>query len=242
MSYLEELRFFWDLVWHPGKASKRKLDLGGAVKLYYKVALLPFIAYVVLGAIAVMLGITAAAISPGSMFHSLGGFAKSLAYGFVLIRAIFLFFIALPLSIAVDALLYQLVGKWFLNAWKGNYEKTFSALVFALFPLLLLLWLSVIPFLSSIFIILAPIWSIVVLVIALSAQQNITRLNAVLVIILKLILIFVVLLLIGLSVFTAIAYLTTGVLHTTGMMYPFGHTAISNWLTHMGNTPVNSAG
>lgn len=242
MSYSDELRFFWDMVWHPGKASKRKLDLGGAVKLYYKVALLPFILYVAIGIIAVMLGINTHTFPSSSMVYSLGGFAKSLAYGLVIVGAIALFFIVMPLSIAIDALIYQLIGKFFLNVWKGNYDKTFSALVFALFPLLLLLWLSVIPFLNSIFIVVAPIWAIVVLVIALSAQQNITRLNAALVMLLKVIILLIVFLLIGLSVFAAVAYVASSLLPQTGLAVPFGNGAIGSWLAHMHNIPMSSTG
>lgn len=209
---MDELRFFWNLVWNPGKYAQRKLDFGGAVKLYYTLAILPFIVYVVLGSIAVALGVPTHSFGTNSLLTPLYTVVASLSYVSILWGGIILFFVILPLGIAIDALIYQLVAKIFLNVWKGNYDTTFTALVYGLFPLLLLLWLSVIPLFNSLFIIIAPIWSLVVIVIALAAQQKVTRLNAFITMAVKSFLVLLVLALIGVSIFASLAYVISNII------------------------------
>jgi hypothetical protein len=226
---MDELTFLWNMLWKPDKYAKRQLDFGSALKLYYTLAILPFIAYIVFGAIAIAFGYSvhdfganSAAIAP--FYHALA----SVSYLALLWGGIVLFFIALPLGIAIDALIYQLIAKFFLKAWNGDYSKTFAALVFGLFPMLALLWLSVIPVFSTIFIIIAPIWSIVVLVIALSVQQKITRLNALLLLLLKSFLVFLVMALLGLSVFASMAYVVSSLVPAGTAVVPLSN-ATTNW-------------
>lgn len=225
MAYMDELRFFWNLVWHPEKNAKRQLDFGSALKLYYTVAVLPFIAYIIVGSIMVWAGIST---HPAThLFYSFRGLLSTLSYASVVIGGILIFFVILPICIAIDSLIYQLVAKFFLNAWKGDYERTFSALVFALFPLLLLFWLSAIPFLNVFFIILAPVWSIVVLVIALSTQQKITRLNTLFIMIVKSLLVLMVLLLLGISIAATLSYVIGSLAPAGGVVGPLSNVTAS---------------
>jgi hypothetical protein len=235
MSYTDELKFFWRVMCDPAGHTKRKLDTGSALKLYYTVAILPFIAYIVFGFLAIALGVNVHVFGASTWLFSLQPFFTSLSYFMVVASAIVLFFVALPLGIAIDALIYQVVGKMFLGAWKGTYEKTFSALVFSTFPLLLLFWMSLIPFLNSAFIILAPLWSIVVLVVALSSQQNVTRLNAFLIMLVKSILVALVLILLGLSVFASLAYVFGSMMPTSSVTGTISNATMARWVAHWGS-------
>jgi hypothetical protein len=234
MSYVDELKFFWRVMCDPAGHAKRKLDTGEALKLYYTVAVLPFIAYIVFGFIAVALGITVHSFGMHTWLYSLQPFVSSLSYFIVFASAIVLFFVALPLGIAIDALIYQIVGKIFLKAWKGTYEKTFTAIVFATFPLLLFLWLSLIPFLNSVFIIIAPLWSIVILVVALSSQQNITRMDAFLMMLIKSVLVVLVLTLLGLSVFASLSYVVSSLVPGSSITGPVSNATMGSWVPRWG--------
>lgn len=75
----------------PGRYSKRKLDFASALKLYYKVAFLPFIAYLLVGVAAVTLGINVHGFGMNSMFGSLQQAVKAVSYGTVIIGGILLF-------------------------------------------------------------------------------------------------------------------------------------------------------
>ncbi len=206
MAYMDELRFLWNLVWDPEKYAKRHLDFSETVKLYYILAILPFIAYVVLGSLSVALGYSTHHYAAGSILTPLSSVFASFSYLSIIWGGILLFFVALPLGIAIDAFIYQLIAKIFLGVWKGSYDATFTALIYGVFPLLLMLWLSVIPIFNSLFIIIAPIWSIIVIVIALSVQQKITRLNALIIMAVKSLILILVFALISVSVFSAFAY------------------------------------
>ena len=212
MSCKEELRFLWNLVWDPAKYTKRKLNFGAAIRLYYMLAAVPFVAYVVLGLISVYLGLPSHRIGATHLLTPLYILFASSSYLSVIWGGIVLFFILLPIGMAIDAVVYQIIVKFFLNMWKGSYDTTFTALVYSSFPILLLLWLSVLPLFNSLFIIVAPIWSIVVLVIALSNQQNVTRLNALLAIVIKSALLIFVLALISVSIFSAAVYVLSSVI------------------------------
>ncbi len=220
VSIADELKFMWSLVWDPGRHAKRQLDLGGALKLYYTLAVFAFIAYAVVGSIAVTLGLGFRS-APVSSMTVLQAFATSFGYLVIVGGGVLLLFIAIPLSLLIDALLYQIVAKFFLKLWNGPYERTFTALVFSIFPVLLLYWLVPIPIVDGIFIVLAPIWSLVILVIALAAQQRIRRMDALLILLLKSFLIAMVLLLVGLSVTSAIAYLVGSVTHAGIISFPW---------------------
>ncbi|MDE1851896.1 MAG: YIP1 family protein [Candidatus Micrarchaeota archaeon] len=235
MSVTNDLKFLWNLVWDPEKNGKKTMDFGGAVKLYYTLAVLAFIAYVVVGSIAIWLGLSVHGATTTFPAATLLALVHAVSYVALFWKGVITFFILLPLGIAVEALIYQLVGRVFLNAWKGTYEKTFTALVFSLFPLLLLYWLSVIPVFDALFIILAPIWSLIVLVIALSVQQKIRRLDALLIVLLKSFLTIFVLLLVGLSLVSALSYVLGTVAHNGILSFPW-HNVTNGWQGMMNST------
>lgn len=221
MAVMEDLKFLWNLVWNPEKYAKRQLNFGNALKLYYTLAVFAFIAYVVVGSLAVAAGAGVHAVSAPFPVSVLQSLVTSVSYVSVLWGGILLFFVVIPLGLAIYAVLYQIIAKHFLNIWKGTYDKTFAALVFGAFPSLLLYWLSVVPVFNAIFIILAPIWGFVVLVVALSAQQKVTRLNALLAVAVTWVLLAALLLLVGLSLLNAVGYVLGSVLHDGVLSFPW---------------------
>ncbi len=234
MPFTNELRFLWKLVWDPEKNSKRQLDFMGALKLYYTLAIFAFIAYAVVGSIVVALEGATTAMHP--VVSATVAVATSIGYFAVIGGGLLFFLVALPIGIAVDAIFYQIIAKFFLRIWNGGYDRTFTALVYAVFPLLLLYWLSPIPFINSLFIVIVPIWIIVTLVISLSVQQKVSRLHAMLAVILKCCLTTLVLLLLGFAVFSALAYVIGSVVHTGIAAFPWNSSAF-NW-TMMHNSTV----
>lgn len=238
MAYIDELRFFWNMIWKPDKGSKRQLDLGSAIRLYYTLAVIPFIAYAIIGSIVVALGVGSASLGTTSAMGLLSGVITSISYLSVFWGGIVLFFILIPLGIAIDAAIYQVIAKTFLNAWKGTYDRTFAAMVYGIFPVIMLLWLSLVPLFNSIYIIIAPIWGIIIFVIALSTQQRITRLNALLIVVLKSLLVIAVITLIGISVFSSLTYLIGSALQYGNTFIPWGNLTMSGW--HLGQGPYTS--
>jgi hypothetical protein len=238
---MDDLKFLWATVWDPERNVKRQLDFFGALKLYYTLAFFAFVAYAVIGSIAVALGTYAGAIAaPSFPAGVVESFVSSVSYFYIIAGGIGFFFIALPLGLAIDALLYQIVARFFLNIWKGSYDKTFAAAIMGSFPILLLYWLTPVPFLNGIFIIIAPIWSLIVLVIALSVQQKVKRLEAILALLLVEFLSVLVLLLVGLSLVSAIAYVVGGVTNQGVMSFPWQSISslVHGLVTNSTNTTV----
>jgi hypothetical protein len=172
MSFKKDLQFGWDMIWHPSKYAKRKLSVSQSLKLYYQIMILPFIAYVLLTLLGYYLGFNASNAIMPSMSIPLFTLAAGIGFGIVYL------FILLPLiSIPINAAIYQVVGKHFLKSWNGDYAKTFSAIMMGTLPLVIFFWLLSVPVVKFLFIAILGIWSLVVLVIALSTQQGISRLS-----------------------------------------------------------------
>ncbi len=235
MSYTKELKYFWNLIWNPDSGAKRQLDVGNALRLYYTLAILPFIAYLVIGGIMLALGHATSGVGGDTVFAPLYAMAKSFSYVSLFWNAIVLFFVALPIGIAIDAMIYQVIGKFFLKAWNGDYAKTFTAVTLSVFPVLFLAWIDTIPVLNTIFIVLVPIWSIVVFVTVLAAQQKLTRLNAMLMLLIKSLLVFFVVVLLGISLLSSIAYALTSGLVPAGTVFMHWFNA-----THVAATTAGS--
>ena len=153
----------------PGSITGRKQSIGESLAFYYKVSIIPLLLF---------------------MFFSYIFFFNSPVYAYnypifaiinvpylVVIWAILLIWVIIPVSIFINAFLYQLIGNHFLKIWNGSYEKTFAAAMFGEIPAVALIWLMPIPVANIIFV-LAALWGFGVLVVALSEQQKISRLRA----------------------------------------------------------------
>ena len=179
MGFIKEFDLLWDIMLTPGKAAKKVHTLGEALKLYYIISVIPFILYLVFGlALSAYVGVAAFNYLP---IISAPGLTSTLSIA-VVSSAILLFFILVPIGIAIDAFIFQLVGRFFLNAWKGQYPKTFTAVTFSVLPVVFFYWFLLLPGLNALYIIVVPIWAMVLLVISLASQQGITRLNSALVV------------------------------------------------------------
>ncbi|MDE1825449.1 MAG: YIP1 family protein [Candidatus Micrarchaeota archaeon] len=176
MRYTDELRFAYNLLTKPGATAKRNMRAGNALALYYKLSIIPFIIFCAIGILLVNSLPSVAMPSAMILFAStLIPYIGSLA---IIASAILFFWILVPIGIAIDSLIYQLVGRFFLNVFKGNYDKTFTAITFGVLPTMLFYWMLLVPVLNIFYLVVATIWGIVVLVISLSSQQKITRLQA----------------------------------------------------------------
>ena len=178
MSFTKDINKLWDIMFAPGKTSKKPMKVGEVLRLYYTLSIVPFVLYIVFGVLlSAYFGSSAANYLPTI---SAGGLTTSLSL-YIISSAILLFFVIVPIGIAIDTAIYQLIGRFFLNAWKGDYHKTFTALTYSVLPVMFFYWLLLLPVLNGLYLIIFPIWSIVILIISLSVQQKLTRLNAALV-------------------------------------------------------------
>ena len=176
MKYIDELKFAYHILTRPGTTAKRSMRAGAALALYYKLSIIPFLIFCAIGLL--LANSLSSTLTPHMMLPFASSLIPYLGSLAIIGSAILFFWILIPISIAINSLIYQLVGRFFLNSLKGNYDKTFTALTFGIFPTALFYWLVLVPVLNVFYIVVASIWAIVVQVIALSAQHKITRLQA----------------------------------------------------------------
>ncbi|MCL4382082.1 YIP1 family protein [Candidatus Marsarchaeota archaeon] len=192
----------------PGKESSRKIDLVSAMKMYYSVAAFGFV-------VAVLVSVLVHYYGGGlGIFHSslynlssiLPGIPYLHAVLYIIMMAV-LFFLLIPIGLFINAAIYHAVGKFFLKAWNGGYEKTFVAVVFGEMPALFLFWLMLLPFVKLFAVALICVWEFVILTIALASQHKVDRVKS------------FAALLATLFIIVAIALLVIGV--TVGSFYPY---------------------
>jgi hypothetical protein len=158
----------------PGSETKKSMDLGKAFEFYYKASIISFILFLV---VAFVLTSTNAF---GLAFHSsvVYSLMKSANLDLYLLGFALVFWIAVPISMLVNAFIYQLVGKHLLGEWKGVYDKTLTAVMFGQLPAMLFAWVFLIPAVSIFYMFVFTIWNMVVFIVALSAQQRVSRVHA----------------------------------------------------------------
>jgi hypothetical protein len=161
---------------HPEKATAEKSGVFDALEFYYYASVIPMIA----GAAAVVL-LGAAAFGFSYFFFSSMPFYSILAGAGILVfvLALLALFVAymwilVPLSFFVNAAIFQFFGRYVFRQFKRGYSRTYSAVVYGSMPQTLLVFLLVVPFVNLI----VWLWGFVVLVVALSNQQKITKIRA----------------------------------------------------------------
>ncbi|MEM0201842.1 MAG: YIP1 family protein [Candidatus Micrarchaeaceae archaeon] len=187
-------------IFHPGKETAVSLDIWGSLKIYYSIAIISIVLTAIAIGIMSALGIYSSGISPLS-----NGLFSMLRAGIPIISIVSAaigIFIVIPILVFISAIIYQLIGKNFLNAWKGSYEKTFAAVMFGVLPVILFYWAVSIPIIGIFFAFIFGIWELVVLTIALSSQHKIERTKSVIVILVSTI--FSIMLVVLVMVFFAI--------------------------------------
>ncbi len=160
MALTDNLRLGIDAMMNPGKLTKRGLSLGNALKFYYGLSIFPLLLYVLLGYALIILNHLARRV------FLLSSLLSGVGY----------FWILVPACLFIDALVYQVVGKFFLNVWNGNYERTFAAATFGAIPAVLFYWLMLLPSIRALYVVIFGAWGLVVLTIAISNQQKASRL------------------------------------------------------------------
>lgn len=173
--FIEEMREGWNIMLHPGKATKKTLSVSEGLKYYYKLAIVPLVITIIIG-IVVAVAFPGISKTPSSnpLMSSYG--AGSLGGAGIVVAAIIGLLVANPIGILISSALLQLFGKHLFKAYKNDYEHTFTAYAKGgIVPSTMFYWLSSLPVIGVAFAAIFGIWSFIVAIIALANQQGITR-------------------------------------------------------------------
>jgi hypothetical protein len=154
-------------VLHPGQNTGKKMGVGDALKMYYMFSIIPVILFIVLGAVLVSL--------LSSFIPFIGAGLGAVGVVGIIVGAILEFWIAIPIGILIQAALYELVGGMILKWFKGGYSATVSAVTYETMAVVGVVWLAFIPVIGEIIVALFGLWSIYVLIAALSNQHKTTK-------------------------------------------------------------------
>ena len=124
MGFGNDLGLVWGIIRNPGKFAGKQMNYLSALKLYYEATIIPFILSLVVGIPIILLGVNIFLMPFSKTLISVG-----LTIAFIIGLAISLW-IMVPIGIFINAFIYQIVGKYVLNAWNKDYEKTFVATAF----------------------------------------------------------------------------------------------------------------
>ena len=182
---------------HPGDDTRKEMSIGGALRLYYSVAVIPFILFLVVGSAwywtygasvyscpAVVSGATAG-VGCGlhQYFSVFNSFIRNTVpitgvIGAVLLADVVFLLIVPVIGIFIDSLIYHVIGRSFLREFKRPWERTFTGVTYGALPMLALYWLLFIPVVSLIFLGILAVWGFINGIIAIANQQRITRMHA----------------------------------------------------------------
>ena len=172
MGFGNDLRLAWGIIKNPGKFAGKQMNYLSALKLYYEFTIIPLILSLVVGIPIILLGVNMF-LMPFSNLPIGAGLTLAFIIGLILSL-----WIIVPIGIFINAFIYQIVGKYILNAWNKDYEKTFVATLFGTLPEVFLYWLLPIPLLNVAAVVAMVVWNLIVLTIILSLQQRTSRINA----------------------------------------------------------------
>mgnify|MGYP001626395312 CR=1 FL=1 len=176
MIFIEEIKEGLNIMLHPQTATMKERSISQSILFYYKVLAIPFIIYIL------------------TVFIFVGGVIGAFLVGSSLLT----FLVLMPIMFFFSAFLYQIFGKLF-KLFKGGYNKTFTAVVYGYMPIIIFLWLDLIPIISFLPIIF-EIWGFVISIFALSNQQKTSKLAAFGVILITSIVIAIIVITIRLSI------------------------------------------
>ncbi|MCL5117217.1 MAG: YIP1 family protein [Candidatus Marsarchaeota archaeon] len=189
----------------PGKATSGNWDLKKVFKFYFAAATLGFLLFLLFGFLAYNSGtFFRSNIIPLFNYFAITG---TNVYAAILVSGLALFFIFIPIGAIIDAWLYQIFGKYLLRAWNGSYNKTLVAVLFSMFPMVLGYWILFVPGIRFLGFAVIAIWELVILIIALASQHDISRVNAI-------VTLFTTLAFLVLIALLLISGIAAGVLHT----------------------------
>lgn len=161
-----------DAVLHPEKITKSAKTVGDGLAMYYKFSVIPLVllAIVALGAGFLLQGVLAAT---GLVSGLLAGNIVWLA----VVASVLYVWGLIPIGLLVFSVVLHWIGKG-LDVYKNDFAATFTAAVYGMFLPLSVLWLTVIPVVGGLIQLVAFVWSIYVLVVALANLHKGTRVNA----------------------------------------------------------------
>lgn len=178
MNPLDDLSKVVKIMMHPDSV-KKPMRMGDVLGLYIRASIIPLIiAIVVWLALALAISSNPYAMLLGRGFA--GNFANSMNFGtgILVIGSIFIpiayLLVLLPVSMIINAALYQLFAKVIFKVWKKPYSNTLTATTFATFPTMMLFWSFMIPIIGIVLEFAAAIWAFIILIIALANMQKIS--------------------------------------------------------------------
>lgn len=195
MAFSSDVKNAYGSLLHPGKNTSRNLDVYSAMKVYYSASILPFILFLIFGiafslyaggscsASAVPIGTPVTAGCGVGGLSIFGGLISSISPYVGVAIAVFIggivfLLVLVPVSILVNAAIYQLVGRRLLMTYARGYGKTFSAIMYSYMPFLLFSWTFFVPVLKIVFLPIVAVWQLVIFIIAAANQQKITRMQS----------------------------------------------------------------
>lgn len=177
--FIASLRFAKEIMFHPNEATK---ETATDRELFYYLFLILLIPSVVIAAIMMLDSFMTPTLvqvvddepiqperSPLSFFR-LGNELFGLFDGLWNLLLIPIYIASAMFGVLVGALIIHVIGKLF-RTYKFNYSKTLTAMIFAQTPVAFFGW---IPFVNFAVI----IWSFIIAIFALSNQQQITKMKA----------------------------------------------------------------
>ncbi len=171
MDIIDDLKKGFDIMLGPSRHIPKSGGIAGTLKFYYKATFIPLLLAVVF---AYFLHPTFPGFGMMNGYYALASFTLSM-YLILLVIGVW---VIIPVSSAVNAFVYHVVGKFFLNVWKGKYDATFNATLLSALPFALLVFLLPIPGIRALYLFFAVFWHMILLTIALAVLQKVKRMEA----------------------------------------------------------------
>ncbi len=163
MGFADTLKGAFNAILHPKSGTTQSMSIGGALKFYYTIMIIPLILGIVLS-------------------YVFGGAATGLlTAGTVALSLI----ITIPLSILIGGGVYYLIIGLLFKMFKADYSKVVTAFTYASVPYVFLIWI-IAPLTGSLSLaeiglvieIIAGIWSFITILFSLSNQLSISKIKA----------------------------------------------------------------
>ncbi|MDE1860694.1 MAG: hypothetical protein KGH72_03160 [Candidatus Micrarchaeota archaeon] len=166
MMLIDDYKNIFNIMLHPGDATKKAMGVGDGIVFFWKSAAIPFILQLI--EVILFASLFTAALGPLMMAagssSSTGGVVSGLIAGATVVFVVLLFVIIVPIAMIIGAAIVYVIGKYLLG-FKGDYANTFTGIVYGTAAVYALIW---IPFVS----IIGYLWGFIVEVIAVANQNK----------------------------------------------------------------------
>ena len=177
MKYNDYLKFWMDVLVHPGKATKRALTIKDALKLYYTLAIIP----VVLGVVMVFVfgGVRSFSSSTSmfAAFPSLMGLLSTYGLEIGIGYLLFAILVMTPINAFINSGVYHLLIGRLFKIYDKKYPKVFTAAIFGTLPALMVYWLYPSGIVGTVVMGIFGLWGVIVEIIAFSNQLGMSRIK-----------------------------------------------------------------